>query len=99
MENDTIRDTKSNHKSNFFFQGYTPAIVKKSSVDPNNKISEIVFLTFYPPRKSGIATYSQDLMEALLKKFGPSFKLTVLPLELKRFLDGSALSLPACRQG
>lgn len=44
-------------------------------------VSEIIFLTSYPPRECGIATYSKDLLEALSKKYGKSFKLTVCPLE------------------
>ena len=30
---------------------------------------EIVFITSYPPRECGIATYSQDLKNAILEKF------------------------------
>ncbi|HZJ19165.1 MAG TPA: glycosyltransferase [Pricia sp.] len=53
--------------------------VKKS--EP--QVSEIIFLTSYPPRECGIATYSKDLERALSEKFGQSFNLKVLPLESK----------------
>lgn len=53
--------------------------VKKS--EP--RVSEIIFLTSYPPRQCGIATYSKDLEQALSKKFGQSFILKVFPLESK----------------
>jgi len=34
-----------------------------------NKLPEILFITSYPPRECGIATYSQDLLKALNNKF------------------------------
>jgi len=48
-----------------------------------NKIvtREILFVTSYPPRECGIATYSQDLIKALNKKFSESFSLKVCALE------------------
>ncbi len=42
---------------------------------------EILFITSYPPRECGLATYSQDLIKALNNKFSKSFKLTVCALE------------------
>lgn len=58
-----------------------PEIVK-----PNNNlftkkiIPEILFITTYPPRECGIATYSQDLKNAIQEKFGHSFSLKVCAL-------------------
>jgi glycosyltransferase involved in cell wall biosynthesis len=45
------------------------------------KIPEILFITSYPPRECGIATYSQDLIKALNNKFNRSFKINICPLE------------------
>jgi glycosyltransferase involved in cell wall biosynthesis len=45
------------------------------------KLPEILFVTSYPPRECGIATYSQDLMKAMNQKFGNSFSLKVCALE------------------
>lgn len=42
---------------------------------------EILVITSYPPRLCGIATYSQDLITALNKKFGESFSIKVCALE------------------
>ncbi|TAL42654.1 MAG: glycosyltransferase, partial [Chitinophagaceae bacterium] len=42
---------------------------------------EILFITSYPPRECGIATYSQDLIKALNNKFNDSFIISVCPLE------------------
>jgi glycosyltransferase involved in cell wall biosynthesis len=45
------------------------------------RLSEILFITSYPPRECGIATYSQDLVAALNNKFDHSFKIRICPLE------------------
>ncbi len=46
-----------------------------------SKLPEILFITSYPPRECGIATYSQDLIRALNGKFSQSFKIIVCPVE------------------
>ena len=43
--------------------------------------AEIVFITSYPPRECGIATYSQDLISALNNKFSNSLSIKVCALE------------------
>jgi glycosyltransferase involved in cell wall biosynthesis len=42
---------------------------------------EILFVTSYPPRECGIATYSQDLISSLNNKFGDSFTINVCAME------------------
>ena len=44
-------------------------------------IPEILFITTFPPRECGIATYSQDLVKALNKKFKKSFSIKIGALE------------------
>lgn len=63
-------------------------ITDKAHINPKKRISvnenplpEILFLTSYPPRECGIATYSQDLIKALNDKFGQSFRIRICPLE------------------
>lgn len=51
------------------------------SPEEESHLPEIVFLTSYPPRECGIATYSEDLIKALRNKFGKVFTFTILPLE------------------
>jgi glycosyltransferase involved in cell wall biosynthesis len=46
-----------------------------------NDLAEILFITSYPPRECGIATYSQDLIKALNNKFSNSFSLKVCAME------------------
>src|SRR6476660_8733548 len=47
----------------------------------NNLLPKILFITSYPPRECGIATYSQDLIMALSKKFSNSFNIGICALE------------------
>lgn len=44
-------------------------------------LPEILFITSYPNRECGIATYSQDLIHAIQAKFGDSYALKVCALE------------------
>ncbi len=46
-----------------------------------NRLPEIVFVTSFPPRECGIATFSQDLIYALNNKFDKSFNSSVCALE------------------
>ncbi|MFN3489651.1 MAG: glycosyltransferase [Emticicia sp.] len=50
-------------------------------LDSSHPLPEILFITSYPPRECGIATYSQDLIKALNNKFNHSFKISICPLE------------------
>jgi len=47
----------------------------------HNEQAEILFITSYPPRVCGIATYSQDLIRALNNKFSNSLSIRVCALE------------------
>lgn len=47
------------------------------------KLPEILFISTFPPRECGIATYSQDLIFALNNKFSKSFNIRIAALELK----------------
>ena len=51
-----------------------------TTVKRKNK-PEILFITSYPPRECGIATYSQDLINALNNKFENSFHISICALE------------------
>lgn len=51
--------------------------MKKSQVN----IPEILFISSYPPRECGIATYSQDLIKSINNKFGGSFEIKICALE------------------
>jgi len=49
-----------------------------------NNLPEILFVTSYPPRECGIATYSLDLLNALKKQFGQSYTYKVVALETEK---------------
>ena len=57
----------------------------KNEVTDNEqkKLPEILFISSYPPRECGIATYTQDLKNAIQEKFGSSFSLKTCALETK----------------
>lgn len=52
-----------------------------STFSDEDSLPEILFITSFPPRECGIATYSQDLMKALNNQFVSSFKLTICAIE------------------
>ena len=63
-----------------------PEILTKSRTQNKTPESEgnqpeLLFITSYPPRECGIATYSQDLIRSLNNKFGASFSIKVCALE------------------
>jgi glycosyltransferase involved in cell wall biosynthesis len=71
-----------NHNSNHSFgrqKNINPNFANK--FEGSNKLPEVLFLTSFPPRECGIATYSQDLIAALNNKFFDSFKLSICALE------------------
>lgn len=47
----------------------------------NIVLPEILVISSFPPRECGIATYSEDLITALNKKFGSSFHIKICALE------------------
>jgi glycosyltransferase involved in cell wall biosynthesis len=54
--------------------------MRTSNID-DRVLPEILFITSYPPRECGIATYSQDLIKALDNQFNNSFVIRICPLE------------------
>lgn len=46
-----------------------------------NTLPEVLFISSFPPRECGIATYTQDLIHALTQQFEDSFKCSVCALE------------------
>lgn len=47
----------------------------------NSKLPGLLFITSFPPRQCGIATYTQDLVHALQQQFFNSFNISICPLE------------------
>ncbi len=54
-----------------------PKVIEKKVTE----LPGILFITTFPPRECGIATYSQDLIKAINTKFSNSFTITVCALE------------------
>lgn len=53
----------------------------KMGINSATDLDEILFITSYPPRECGIATYSQDLIKALNNKFSSALSIKVCALE------------------
>lgn len=49
--------------------------------ETEKQLPEILFITSYPNRECGIATFSQDLIHAIKDKFGSTYSLKVCALE------------------
>jgi glycosyltransferase involved in cell wall biosynthesis len=58
-----------------------PHVGQELFADKANDLPEILFITSYPPRECGIATYSQDLIKAINNKFSNSLSIKVCALE------------------
>jgi glycosyltransferase involved in cell wall biosynthesis len=69
-----VRTTETYHKMN-------PLKSKHNATQDSKDLAEILFITSYPPRECGIATYSQDLIKALNNKFSNSLSIKVCALE------------------
>ena len=70
-EMDTTTQSKLSLKASKYNQ------TRKAKTD----LAEILFITSYPPRECGIATYSQDLIKSLENKFSNSLSIKVCALE------------------
>lgn len=78
MNNAIDKTTRTSQKRNLPAILPLPQLQGKRQEHPT---PEIAFLTSYPPRECGIATYSDDLIMALKKKFGKTFRFSIFPLE------------------
>lgn len=65
---------------NSYFPNDTSLLVDKLQ-DSSGQLPVVLFITSYPPRECGIATYSQDLIKALNNKFNQSFTIKICPIE------------------
>ena len=63
-----------------------------TSMDTKPTKLQILFITSFPNRECGIATYCQDLMKSIEEKFGSSFDLKVCALES----DDKKYDYPEC---
>lgn len=72
-----------NHSSRVIFGEKSRLFAKKGllSAETDLALPEILFITSYPPRECGIATYSQDLIKSLHNKYQNSFKISICPIE------------------
>jgi glycosyltransferase involved in cell wall biosynthesis len=55
--------------------------MKSAKINELNALPEVLYITSYPPRECGIATYSQDLIQALKLQFEGAFEHSICALE------------------
>ncbi len=71
-----------NKNGNPAFLPYLPQdLLLGRKAENQNVLPEILCITTFPPRQCGIATYSQDLIQALEKQFVYSFKIKICAVE------------------
>jgi glycosyltransferase involved in cell wall biosynthesis len=69
-------------KANISLPAISPFNIKRIATAASvHELTEILFITSFPPRECGIATYSQDLIKALNNKFSNSLSVKVCALE------------------
>lgn len=75
-----------NKSGNMKFPFYLPQdfFLENNTARKDDALPEILFLTTFPPRQCGIATYSEDLIKAMEKQFVYSFDLKVCALETNK---------------
>jgi hypothetical protein len=81
MKTEIAYNNEENLLSTFFPKVVQSHLNVLSGPVNSTALPEILFITSYPPRECGIATYSQDLVKALDNQFNHSFKISLCPLE------------------
>ncbi len=79
MFNDALI-SNTNNKIQIMPNGHVP-IMGKAVSKIKTPVPELLFITSYPPRECGIATYSYDLIKALNNKFNQSFAIRICAIE------------------
>jgi glycosyltransferase involved in cell wall biosynthesis len=72
---------KTDHKTDVGEKLKKPSDFIKNTIHYKQDLPEIIFITSFPPKVCGIATYSEDLVKSLQNKFGKSFKAIICPIE------------------
>jgi len=81
--NQLLFKTLKKFNGSFETSDYLEVEPREAHSDKDKQLPEIVFMTSYPPRECGIATYSMDFMNALKLQFGQSFSYKAIALENK----------------
>lgn len=82
MNNTTLLVNKPLNELNIQHTKVDVLVINQSvHCPPQEKIADILFVTSFPPRECGIATYSHDLINALTNQFSNSFSCSVCALE------------------
>ena len=66
-----------------FFPARKKSLSNTNTNSKESNLPEELFITPYPPRQCGIATYSHDLITAINNKFSNAFNISIAALESK----------------
>lgn len=69
---------------NNILTGQSENLYKNTIYYKNKYLPKVAFISTFPPKVCGIATYSQDLINMLRIQFPTSFQVSVFPLESKQ---------------
>ncbi|AJW65143.1 Spore coat protein SA [Elizabethkingia miricola] len=69
---------------NNILTGQSENLYKNTIHYKNKYLAKIAFISTFPPKVCGIATYSQDLVNTLRIQFPTSFQVSVFPLESRQ---------------
>lgn len=68
-------------RKNVIDASFMPSLNFDQLLHSAGSLPEILFITSYPPRECGLATYSQDLINALQSNFEQTFSIRICALE------------------
>lgn len=78
-----INKIKSNRNNTDTVQNEKSDSSNTIRIQEKKKLPEVLFITTYPPRECGIATYSEDLILAINNKFQNTFDIKIAALEMQ----------------
>jgi glycosyltransferase involved in cell wall biosynthesis len=81
MKNSINTQNTNIHSTGLLNAGFQTSVTNHLVPKIIEKLPEILFITTFPPRECGIATYSQDLIKSINNKFKNSFNIKICALE------------------
>jgi glycosyltransferase involved in cell wall biosynthesis len=81
MENEVALVRNGKHTGLLNLEKSVFNINRDETEKPSSNLGDLIFITSYPPRECGIASYSQNLINALNNRFVNNYKIKVYALQ------------------